>query len=178
MQVSGISSSRGGMAGVFVGADDGEEGVKKGTHTVGVQRQYTGTAGRIENSRVAVYLVYAGRRGHAAVDRALYIPRSWTCDPDRCRAAGLDEDAVFATVPGLVDDQDRIWVVQMLHHVLPYVIAYRIGIPLGPAQQVLHAIRSRLPGPLGDCPAVLPRQVRLRPIRPSNASCHRAGSTL
>ena len=43
--------------------------VKKGTHTVGVQRQYTGTAGRIENSHVAVYLVYAGQRGHAAVDR-------------------------------------------------------------------------------------------------------------
>lgn len=54
--------------------------VKKGTRTVGVQRQYTGTAGRIENAQVAVYLVYAGRRGHAAVDRELYIPRSWTCD--------------------------------------------------------------------------------------------------
>ncbi|WP_078969224.1 IS701 family transposase [Streptomyces cyaneogriseus] len=75
--------------------------VKKGTHTVGVQRQYTGTAGRIENAQVAVYLVYAGRRGHAAVDRELYIPRSWTCDPDRCRAAGLDEDTVFATKPEL-----------------------------------------------------------------------------
>ncbi|MGP3737625.1 IS701 family transposase (plasmid) [Streptomyces sp. GDS52] len=62
--------------------------VKKGTHTVGVQRQYTGTAGRTENSQVAVYLVYAGRRGHAAVDRELYIPRSWTCDPARRRAAG------------------------------------------------------------------------------------------
>ncbi|MGW0886266.1 IS701 family transposase [Streptomyces sp. NPDC002671] len=75
--------------------------VKKGTHTVAVQRQYTGTAGRIENSQVAVYLVYAGARGHAAVDRELYIPRSWTCDPDRCRAAGLGEDAAFATKPEL-----------------------------------------------------------------------------
>jgi SRSO17 transposase len=75
--------------------------VKKGKHTVGVQRQYTGTAGRIENAQVAVYLVYAGHRGHAAVDRELYIPRSWTCDPDRCRAAGLDEDTVFATKPEL-----------------------------------------------------------------------------
>lgn len=62
--------------------------VKKGTRTVGVQRQYTGTAGQIENSQVAVYLVYAGTRGHAAVDRELYIPRSWTCDPDRCRQRG------------------------------------------------------------------------------------------
>ncbi|WP_461091757.1 IS701 family transposase [Streptomyces incanus] len=75
--------------------------VKKGTHTVGVQRQYTGTAGRIENAQVAVYLVYASNRGHAAVDRELYIPRSWTCDPDRCRAAGLGEDVVFATKPEL-----------------------------------------------------------------------------
>lgn len=75
--------------------------VKKGTHTVGVQRQYTGTAGRIENAQVAVYLVYAGLRGHAAVDRELYIPRSLTRDPDRCRAAGLNEDTVFATKPEL-----------------------------------------------------------------------------
>jgi hypothetical protein len=57
--------------------------------------------GRIENAQVAVYLVYAGRRGHAAVDHELYVPRSWTCDPDRCQAAGLDEDTVFATKPEL-----------------------------------------------------------------------------
>ncbi|MFD4975032.1 IS701 family transposase [Streptomyces sp. NPDC058424] len=75
--------------------------VKKGAHTVGVQRQYTGTAGRIENSQVAVYLVYAGRHGHAAVDRELYIPRSWTNDPARCLAAGLDEDTTFQTKPEL-----------------------------------------------------------------------------
>ncbi|MDT0425115.1 MULTISPECIES: IS701 family transposase [Streptomyces] len=75
--------------------------VKKGIQTVGVQRQYTGTAGRIENSQVAVYLVYAGERGHAAVDRELYVPRSWTGDPNRCRAAGLDKDTVFATKPQL-----------------------------------------------------------------------------
>ncbi|MEU8975942.1 IS701 family transposase [Streptomyces monashensis] len=84
--------------------------VKKGIHTVGVQRQYTGTAGRIENSQVAVYLVYAGARGHAAVDRELYIPRSWTGDPDRCRAAGLGEDTVFATKPDLALRMiERFW---------------------------------------------------------------------
>ncbi|MFD3874272.1 IS701 family transposase [Streptomyces sp. NPDC058623] len=75
--------------------------VKKGTHTVGVQRQYTGTAGRIENSQVAVYLVYAGSRGHAAVDRELYVPRAWTTDPDRCQAAGIPEERAFATKPEL-----------------------------------------------------------------------------
>lgn len=61
----------------------------------------TRAPGRIENAQVAVYLVYADERGHAAVDRELYIPRSWTCDPDRCRAAGLGEDTVFATKPEL-----------------------------------------------------------------------------
>jgi SRSO17 transposase len=73
--------------------------VKKGTRTAGVQRQYTGTAGRIENSQVAVYLVYAGRHGHAAADRELYVPRSWTAGPSRWRDAGLDEDIAFATNP-------------------------------------------------------------------------------
>lgn len=75
--------------------------VKKGTDTVGAQRQYTGTAGGIENAQVAVHLVYAGRRGHAAVDRELYVARSWTSDPDRCRAAGLGDKTEFATKPEL-----------------------------------------------------------------------------
>ncbi len=75
--------------------------VKKGVHTVGVQRQYTGTAGRIENAQVAVYAVWAGRRGAAFVDRELYVPRSWTSDPARCSAAGLPQDLVFATKPAL-----------------------------------------------------------------------------
>ena len=66
--------------------------LKKGTHTVGVQRQYTGTAGRIENAQVAVYLTYAARRGHAFIDRALYLPKSWTDDPDRCAAAGVPDE--------------------------------------------------------------------------------------
>ena len=63
--------------------------VKKGTATVGVQRQYSGTAGRIENSQVAVYLTYAAPRGHALIDRALYLPKSWTEDPQRCVEAGI-----------------------------------------------------------------------------------------
>lgn len=75
--------------------------VKKGTHSVGVQRQYTGTAGRIENAQVAVYLTYAAPRGHAFIDRALYLPKSWTGDPDRCAAAGIPENTGFATKPKL-----------------------------------------------------------------------------
>jgi SRSO17 transposase len=75
--------------------------LKKGTGTAGVQRQYTGTAGRVENAQVAVYLVYATDAGHAVVDRELYLPRSWTCDPERLRAAGVPDQVGFATKPAL-----------------------------------------------------------------------------
>jgi SRSO17 transposase len=75
--------------------------LKKGIHTVGVQRQYTGTAGRVENAQVAVYLVYATDAGHAVVDRELYLPRAWTDDPARCRAVGVPERVGFATKPEL-----------------------------------------------------------------------------
>ena len=75
--------------------------VKKGTATPGVQRQYTGTAGRIENAQVAVYLGYAAPRGHALIDRELYLPRSWTDDRDRCAAAGIPATVTFATKPQL-----------------------------------------------------------------------------
>ena len=75
--------------------------IKKGDQSVGVQRQYTGTAGRIENAQVAVYLTYAAARGHAFIDRALYLPRSWTMDPDRCAAAGVPAGTTFATKPAL-----------------------------------------------------------------------------
>jgi SRSO17 transposase len=75
--------------------------LKRGTGTVGVQRQYTGTAGRTENAQVAVYLAYAAAAGSAFIDRALYLPRSWTDDPDRCRAAGVPPEVVFATKPAL-----------------------------------------------------------------------------
>jgi SRSO17 transposase len=66
-----------------------------------VQRQYTGTAGRIENAQVAVYLGYAGPRGHALIDRELYLPKSWTDDRDRCAAAGIPATVTFATKPQL-----------------------------------------------------------------------------
>jgi SRSO17 transposase len=68
---------------------------------VGTQRQYTGTAGRTENARVAVYLAYAAPAGSAFIDRALYLPRSWTSDPAWCRGAGVPQDAAFATKPAL-----------------------------------------------------------------------------
>jgi SRSO17 transposase len=75
--------------------------LKKGTGTVGVQRQYTGTAGRIENAQVAVYLTYAAPGGHAFIDRALYLPKSWCDDVDRRTRAGVPTDVSFATKPAL-----------------------------------------------------------------------------
>ena len=75
--------------------------VKKGTASAGVQRQYSGTAGRVENCQVAVFLSYAAPAGHALIDRELYLPRSWIADPARCTAAGIPATAAFATKPAL-----------------------------------------------------------------------------
>ena len=75
--------------------------LKSGTATVGVQRQYTGTAGRVDNAQVAVYLVYATDAGHGLIDRELYLPRSWTGDPGRLQAAGVPDQVGFATKPEL-----------------------------------------------------------------------------
>jgi SRSO17 transposase len=75
--------------------------LKKGTGTVGVKRQYAGTAGRVENAQVAVYLVDATDAAHAMVDRELYLPRSWSDDPERLQAAGVPDQVGFATKPEL-----------------------------------------------------------------------------
>jgi SRSO17 transposase len=75
--------------------------LKKGKKSVGVQRQYSGTAGRIENCQLGVFLTYASKAGHTLVDRELYLPKSWTEDRERCRAADVPEEVVFATKPEL-----------------------------------------------------------------------------
>lgn len=75
--------------------------LKKGMHSAGVQRQYSGTAGRIENSQVGVFLCYASQHGYVLLDRELYLPQSWVEDGPRCRAAGIPEEVSFATKPML-----------------------------------------------------------------------------
>jgi SRSO17 transposase len=75
--------------------------VKKGTHSVGVQRQYSGTAGRIENCQIGVFLAYAGHKGHALLDRSLYLPERWAGDLGRRAKAGVPEEVAFATKPKL-----------------------------------------------------------------------------
>ena len=71
--------------------------LKKGSKSVGVARQYSGTAGRIENCQIGVFLAYASPRGHAFLDRALYLPKTWAEDAARREAAGVPPDVRFAT---------------------------------------------------------------------------------
>ena len=76
--------------------------LKKGRMSAGVARQYTGTAGRVENCQVGVFLAYAAGDGsRALIDRELYLPEKWTADRDRCRAAGIPDQVAFATKPEL-----------------------------------------------------------------------------
>ncbi len=121
--------------------------IKKGTRSAGVARQYTGTTGKIDNCQIGVFLAYATPGGRALIDRELYLPRAWTDDRDRARAAGIDDEVGFATKPELArrmlqrvidagvpagwltadevygqDKRLRVWCEQ---HQLPYVLATR-----------------------------------------------------
>jgi SRSO17 transposase len=84
-----------------VGVIDETGFLKKGTHSAGVARQYSGTAGRIENCQIGVFLAYASRHGHTLLDRELYLPAAWTDDREHCRRAGIPDDRAFATKPAL-----------------------------------------------------------------------------
>ena len=80
---------------VFVLDDTGF--AKQGKKSVGVARQYSGTLGKVGNCQVGVFLAYVSPQGHALVDKALYLPRAWTDDRQRCRAAGVPEDVGYQT---------------------------------------------------------------------------------
>jgi SRSO17 transposase len=84
--------------------------LKKGTKSAGVARQYSGTAGRIENCQVGVFLAFAGRHGHTLLDRELYLPREWADDIDRREEAGIPNGVTFATKPQLAQRMlQRAW---------------------------------------------------------------------
>ncbi len=74
---------------------------KKGEKSCGVQRQYSGTAGRTENCQIGVFLCYASEKGAAFIDRALYLPKGWTNDAERREEASVPEEVGFATEPKL-----------------------------------------------------------------------------
>ena len=143
--------------------------LKKGNKSAGVARQYTGTAGRIENAQVGVFLAYASRHGAAFLDRALYLPSEWTDDPGRCLAAGIPEGTAFATKPALARAMlerafaagvpaawvtgDEVYGTWELRRWLeaekrPYVLAVRANqyVWSGPRQSTVAALAKELPG--------------------------------
>jgi SRSO17 transposase len=94
-----VVETLGDPAGVLVVDETGF--LKKGTKSCGVARQYSGTAGRIENCQIGVFLAYASPKGRAGIDRALYLPKEWAEDVDRRREAGVPEAVAFRTKPEL-----------------------------------------------------------------------------
>jgi SRSO17 transposase len=94
-----VTEHLGHAAGVLIVDETGF--LKKGTKSVGVQRQYSGTAGRIENCQVGVFVGYASHQGRAFLDRELYLPQEWVQDPARRGEAGVPPAVRFATKPEL-----------------------------------------------------------------------------
>lgn len=94
-----VTEHLGDPAGVLIVDETGF--LKKGTKSVGVQRQYSGTAGRIENCQIGVFLGYASAKGRAFLDRELYLPHAWALDSERRREAGVPHEVAFATKPAL-----------------------------------------------------------------------------
>ena len=94
---SAVLTAIGDPAGVLIADETGF--VKKSKASAGVQRQYTGTSGKVDNCQIGVFLAYASSRGRALIDRELYLPQSWTTDRDRCRRAHVPDDVEFATKP-------------------------------------------------------------------------------
>jgi SRSO17 transposase len=82
-----------------VGVIDQTGFLKKGRQSAGVARQYSGTAGKIENCQIGVFLAYTSCHGHTLIDRELYLPQEWTEDRERCRRAGIPDERAFATKP-------------------------------------------------------------------------------
>src|SRR4051812_24008077 len=144
-QLRGYVVERLGPGGVLIVDETGF--IKKGSRSAGVARQYTGTTGKIDNCQIGGVLGYATGTGRALIDRELYLPRAWTDDRDRARAAGIGDAVPFATKPELArrmltrtldagvpaswltadevygqDKRLRVWCEQ---HRLPYVLATR-----------------------------------------------------
>ncbi len=148
--------------------------LKKGAKSVGVQRQYSGAAGRIENCQIGVFLAYAAPRGRTLLDRELYLPKPWADDPARRAEAGVPEDTTFRTKPALaramlarafragvpaawvtsdeVDGPDRRLRVWLEEQERPFVLAVATNEPLcAPTerrpQQVTAAVIAAAPLP-------------------------------
>lgn len=112
--------------------------VKKGEHSVGVGRQYSGTAGRVENCQVGVFAAYASRFGHALIDRRLYLPKGWAENPERRGKARVPDDIVFASKPAMA----REMVTRILDEGIPcaFVLADSL---YGSDYQFRHMLEQR-----------------------------------
>ena len=140
--------------------------LKKGTTSVGVQRQYSGTAGKVDNCQLGVFLAYASVKGRAFIDRELYLPKAWTEDPARCRAARVPAEVPFRTKPQLARvmlqraldaEVPASWVTAdeaygddpalrrfLEDHGLSYVLAVKSTEPLRPAEGSARATATQL----------------------------------
>jgi len=97
-----VKEKLGEESGVLIADETGF--IKKGKKSAGVMRQYSGTAGRIENSQIGVFLAYASSKGHTIIDRELYLPKEWTDDRERCKEAKIPEETQFRTKPKMALD--------------------------------------------------------------------------
>jgi SRSO17 transposase len=113
-ELRGYVLERLGPGGVLIVDETGF--IKKGTRSAGVARQYTGTTGKIDNCQIGVFLAYATPTGRALIDRELYLPRAWTDDRNRARAAGVDDEVGFATKPELA----RVMIERVVKAGLPF----------------------------------------------------------
>ena len=133
--------------------------LKKGNKSAGVQRQYSGTAGRIENCQIGVFLAYACGKDRALLDRELYLPQVWAVLNPTRRAAVLTLHPC-GLVPllqesGLVHHQHPIGIRQMLRHIARQVVANQVGIPPVAGEQALHPVWCGVARLFSKLPAVL-----------------------
>jgi len=102
--------------------------LKQGKASCGVARQYTGSAGKITNCQIGVFASYVSRHGHAFIDRALYLPKRWTDDPDRLKATYVPSDVAFATKPQLAARMiERALAVSVPFHWVAADTVYGVG---------------------------------------------------
>ena len=117
---SDVLATLGDAGGVLVVDETGF--LKKGTHSIGVARQYSGTAGRVENCQVGVFVAYASRFGQTLIDRRLYLPEAWANDSARRRGAAVPETVAFQTKPAIA--------AEMLVSLGPTLVILTAGIDL------------------------------------------------
>jgi hypothetical protein len=110
--------------------------LKQGKASCGVARQYTGSAGKITNCQIGVFASYVSRHGHAFIDRALYLPKAWTDDPERMATAHVPDDVCFATKP------------QIACRMIVHAIAAKVPFSCCGGQRVWHG-RNRNRAPQG-----------------------------